>query len=62
MITVMFIYILVGTIGYLAFGKMTGIATITMALPFSETLVRLMILMMVINVIFTYPIAIYPTN
>jgi len=46
----------------LAFGNMEGIQAITSALPAEDKLARLIMVMMVCMIIFTYPIFIYPCN
>ena len=41
---------------------MAGVQAITMELPFSNLLVRFMLVMMILMMIFTYPIFIFPAN
>ena len=62
MVTITAVFITLGIAGYCAFGSMAGVQAITMELPFSNLLVRFMLVMMILMIVFTYPIFIFPAN
>lgn len=62
LLTITVVFIVLGLAGYCAFGNMAGVQAITMELPFSNLLVRVMLVMMILMIVFTYPIFILPAN
>lgn len=62
MVTITGVFMTLGLAGYCAFGSMAGAQAITMELPFSNLLVRFMLVMMILMIVFTYPIFIFPAN